>query len=186
MKEIWKDIIGYEGLYQISNLGNVKSLERLVKDSNKDRYQLLKEKTLKPFDNGKGYLIVSLTKDNKRKNHYVHRLVGQCFLDNYDSKLTINHIDFNTKNNSTINLQCCTQKENIRYSNINSRYKRGIFDDKDNLNNILAEIRKLNANGMRKSEICKKFKVSCNSLKKYLPNLKNYGTKGMKFKRVYE
>ena len=186
MNETWKDIKGFEGLYQVSDLGNVKSLERLVKDSNKDRYHLLKEKILKPCDNGNGYLIVCLRKDNKRKNYYVHRLVGQCFLNDYDPNLTINHIDFNTKNNSVNNLQCCSQKENIRYSNINSRYKRGILDDKYNLDEILIKIKELNSNGMRKSEICKKFKISDNSLKKYLPDLKNYGTKGMKIKRVYE
>lgn len=127
--EIWKNIEEYEGLYQISNLGKVRSLDRYVTDVNKT--QFIKGKNLKAGDNGKGYLIVSLLKNGFRKNHYIHRLVAKHFLENYDSKKVVNHKDFNTKNNSVNNLEVVTQKENIKYSNANKRY------DKAHINNAI-------------------------------------------------
>ena len=109
--EIWKDIKEYEGLYQVSNLGNVKSIERAVKDATRERIQHLKSKIIKPTDNGKGYQIVSLNR-NGRKNKYVHRLVAEAFLDNPKNKKEVNHKDFNKKNNCVDNLEWVSQKEN--------------------------------------------------------------------------
>lgn len=77
MKEKWKRIAGYEESYEISNFGRVKSLTF----RNGTTYRL-KEKILSPTDNGKGYLIISLSKNTKRKNFYIHRLVAEAFLDN--------------------------------------------------------------------------------------------------------
>jgi hypothetical protein len=94
--EVWKDVVGYEGLYQVSNLGRVKSVER-YKDNNGTK-QLVKERILKQGENKKGgYLKVDLWKNNKSKTLYVHRLVAIAFIDNPTNKPTVNHIDGNHK-----------------------------------------------------------------------------------------
>jgi len=116
--EIWKDIKGYEGLYQISSLGRVNSLSRLTNSSNR----LLSEKTLKPTTNRKGYLQISLSKDGyKRKTITIHQLVAIAFLNHTQCgmKTVVDHIDTNKKNNNIENLQLITNRENI------SKEKRG-------------------------------------------------------------
>lgn len=108
--EIWKDIPNYEGIYQISNKGRIKSLARIVGTCKR------KEKLVIPFDNGRGYLTVALHKDNKGIKHYVHRLVAQAFIKNIDNKNCVNHKDHNRKNNDVDNLEWVTYKENNNYS----------------------------------------------------------------------
>ena len=105
--EIWKDIKGYEGLYQISNKGRVKSL---------NYRRTGKEKILISSDDGKGYLCVKLCKNNKIKNHKIHRLVAQAFLPNPDNLPEVNHQDTNTSNNCVENLEWCTHAYNMHYS----------------------------------------------------------------------
>lgn len=117
MNEIWKDIKSYEGYYQISNFGKVRSVGRYVNSSKGRRFVSTKE--ILPFDNGKGYLLVCLRKYGKRKNYYVHRLVAQHFLNNWDDCLVVDHIDYNRKNNSVTNLRVITQLDNIRHSSVN-------------------------------------------------------------------
>lgn len=102
MNEIWKDIKGYEGLYQVSNLGNVKSL-----CNNKTR----KEKILKPKQR-KGYLYVGLCKNGKVKQYLVHRLVAEHFIPNPNNLPQIDHINTNKTDNRVENLRWVTQKEN--------------------------------------------------------------------------
>lgn len=102
MQEIWKDIKGYEGLYQVSNLGNVRNLKQ--------------NKNLSKIDNGNGYLYITLRNKGKRKNHYIHRLVAENFIENFDKNKVINHKDYNKKNNNINNLENITQRENIIYS----------------------------------------------------------------------
>lgn len=113
--EIWKDVQGYEGLYQISNLGNVRSLPRAVNQGKHGNTRAVGGYLLKPTDNGNGYLLVFLRKDGKRKNHYVHRLVAEHFVENGGFKY-VNHKDFDTHNNCVDNLEWCTQQQNILYS----------------------------------------------------------------------
>lgn len=127
MKEIWKDIKDYEGLYQVSNLGNVKALDRIIKDSTRERTQRLKSHILKPTDNGRGYQIVSLNK-NGRKNKYVHRLVAETFIDNPDNKKEVNHKDLNKKNNCVENLEWVTQIENKAHYRKTDSYTEMIFE----------------------------------------------------------
>lgn len=111
MKEIWKDIKGYEGCYQISNLGNTKSLERYV-NTNGNSKRLVKEKILKKTIDNTGYYVVSLWKNNKHSRPHVHRLVAETFIINQNNKPYINHIDGDKLNNNINNLEWCTPKEN--------------------------------------------------------------------------
>ena len=116
MKEIWKDIKGYEGFYQISNLGRVKSLKKW---SVNDRAFVSNESLLTPWNNGNDYLVVSLSYNNKRKNHYIHRLVAEHFIDNPYEYSQVNHKDYNKRNNNVNNLEWCTAKYNRIYSQCN-------------------------------------------------------------------
>ena len=110
--EIWKDIEGYEGLYQVSNFGNVKSLARIVHSKKRSDYKI-KEKILKQSDTTTGYKKVELHKDNeKRKSFKVHRLVAQAFIPNPENKREVNHIDGNKHNNNVNNLEWVTSSEN--------------------------------------------------------------------------
>ena len=116
MREIWRDIDGYEGMYQVSNLGNVKSKERRVVNHKSGATRIIYEMVMTPWDNGNGYLVVTLSDKHKRKNHYVHRLVAEAFLDREENKRYINHLDYNKYNNNVANLEWCTQLENVLYS----------------------------------------------------------------------
>lgn len=110
--EIYKEIEGYEGIYQVSNYGNVKSL-----GNDKTR----KEKVLKPQKHNYGYLMVSLNKQGKHKLHFVHRLVAEAFIDNPNNYEEVNHKDEDKTNNSVINLEWCTRLYNHNYGTINQR-----------------------------------------------------------------
>ena len=106
MQEIWKDIKGYEGLYQVSNLGNVKSLRRKVYN------HYIKERLLNPVIIKKGYLQIKLRKENNYKHFKVHRLVAQAFIPNPEGKPIVHHKDHNTLNNIYSNLEWATPQEN--------------------------------------------------------------------------
>jgi len=107
MEEVWKDIGGFEGLYQISNLGNVKSLNYCGRGY---------AKNLVPKLNCKGYLWVILYRGASHKCVLVHRLVGTAFIDNPNSYPFINHKDENPLNNKVDNLEWCTGSYNVQYS----------------------------------------------------------------------
>lgn len=111
LNEIWKPVKGYEGLYEVSNLGNVRSLDRYVMHGN--RCCLLKGKPIVSFPNSRGYLRATLYKNGQGKKYFVHRLVAETFIPNPNNLPCIDHIDRNYLNNSTDNLRWCTQKENM-------------------------------------------------------------------------
>lgn len=120
--EIYKDIEGYEGLYQISNLGNVKSLERkVIKGNGNGGLYILPERILKPGKGGNGYYLVVLSKDGKHKNKMIHRLVAEAFIPNPDQLQYINHKDENPANNIVENLEWCTPKYNCNYGRRNEK-----------------------------------------------------------------
>ena len=132
MKEEWKDIKGYESLYQISNLGRIKGLNRYVKNNHSVRY--IKERILKPNKNKDGYYTISFWTKGKMKQHYIHRLVAQAFLDNPNNYPIVNHKDENPNNNNSLNLEWCNYKYNNDYgtrkikSMINQGKKVNQFD----------------------------------------------------------
>lgn len=112
IEEIWKDIPNYEGLYQVSNLGRIKSLKRYKQ--NHSKLQLVEEKILKQYVNKRnGYCYVMLCNNVKEKTCRVHKLVAITFLNNNNNYNTIDHIDGNKQNNCVTNLEWVTQKENI-------------------------------------------------------------------------
>lgn len=105
-KEIWKDISGYEGLYQVSNLGRVKSL------GNRSNH---KKPMIKSLQNRNGYYSITLYKNSKTKTTGVHRLVAEAFIPNPDNLPEVNHKDENKLNNRVDNLEWCNKKYNINY-----------------------------------------------------------------------
>lgn len=135
--EIWKDIKGYEGLYQVSNLGRVKGLDRYVKNNHSVRY--VKERILKPNKNKDGYFTISFWVNGKMKQYYVHRLVAEAFLDNPNNYPIVNHRDETSSNNNSSNLEWCSYKYNNDYGTrkIRSMISQGKkvlqYDLQDNL-----------------------------------------------------
>ena len=121
MTEVWKDIAGYEGLYQVSNLGRVKSLPRELKRFT-DRKCLAKERILTAHPNSKGYLRIQLKKDGKTEQRFLHRLVAEAFIPNPSNKGEVNHIDNAPTNNKAENLEWTTHKENMEWSSKCGRY----------------------------------------------------------------
>lgn len=103
MKENWKDICGFEGLYQISDYGRIKSIRR--------------NKILTSSIHKKGYLHCGLFKEGKRTQRFIHRMVAEAFIPNPENKPCINHKDCNPANNKVENLEWCTHKENNHHKN---------------------------------------------------------------------
>lgn len=127
--EIWKDIEGYEGMYQVSNMGRVRALDRVKPNSGG---QIAKGHILPQSDNGHGYRFVSLWKFNKGRRFYVHRLVASAFIPNPNNFPIINHKDEDKSNNRYENLEWCTQKYNINYGNHMKRLKESYIANGNN------------------------------------------------------
>lgn len=138
MEEIWKDVPGYEGLYEISNTGSVKSC--------------YKNKFLKQRISTNGYWIVDLTKNHKKSVKRVHRLVSLAFIPTVARKPFVNHIDGNRLNNNASNLEWCTQSENVSHA-----YRIGLNKRKINIDeSAVLELHKVHSS----AEIARIYGVS--------------------------
>ena len=118
MIEVWKNVVGYEGYYQVSNFGNVRSIDR--KDGRGNR---IKGKELKLYKNRNGYLQSALIFNGKVKLMYVHRIVAEAFLCNPKNLKCVNHKDENKTNNSVENLEWCDYKYNNNYGKLTHEFR---------------------------------------------------------------
>ena len=170
MKEIWKDIKNYEGIYQVSNYGRIRRLERVIE--HKTCYGGLyhiRDKILKPKIEKDGYYRIGLRKDGIKKYYRLNRLVAQTFISNSNEYQVVNHKDENKLNNNVDNLEWCTQKYNVNYGDgINKRKKKisikiNQYDLEDNYiktwNSINDAVRYYNGN----TQICQCCKEKRNS-----------------------
>lgn len=125
-KEIWKDIVGYEGLYQISNFGNIRS-KKLNKQG----------RLLSPFISNSGYYAIVLDiKKRDFKLNYIHRLVATAFITNINNLEQVNHIDGNKLNNNVSNLEWCSRSDNIKHA-----IKKGLIT-KESVNERITKMNK--------------------------------------------
>ena len=163
--EEWKPIQNYEGLYEISNLGNVRSLDRevIVTRKNKTSFKrTLKGQVLRLSKTTKGYPQIALGKNGKLKSFEVHRLVAKAFMENPHNFIVVNHIDGNIKNNNVSNLEWCTHSHNSKHAYAigvlkpirGEKNTQSILTDKEVL-----EIRRLNASGLSQRKLGKMFNV---------------------------
>lgn len=131
MKEIWKKIENYND-YEISNLGNIKSLKNGI------------QKILKPSKSSSGYLQIVLCKNGKTKSHFIHKLVAKAFIKNVNNYTEVNHKDENKQNNYVENLEWCDRKYNMNYGTIKMKQARAKMKKvaKLNKNNEIIEVYK--------------------------------------------
>ena len=124
MNETWKDVMGYEGLYQVSDLGHVRSKPRHGTNGG----------VLNPRRNKNGYLTVRLCRNRKGKNVYIHRLVAEIFIPNPLNLPQVNHKDEDKTNNATANLEWCTAKYNCNYGSRTTKLSKAVlqFDKSGN------------------------------------------------------
>lgn len=189
-EEYWKDIIinniDYTGLYQVSNLGNVRSLDRYLQDTTgRRKLFFVKGIIIKQTKTHKGYYTVMLSKDNIRKKYFVHRLVATMFIDNPDNLQQVNHMDECKTNNNVNNLEWCTNDYNAHYGTHYQRIQEKTQGRKRS---------KLQVDFMRKQQIIKSWRIKTiqqfdinnnllnefdciNDAKRYLN--KNYNKKGL-------
>ena len=178
--ELWRDIEGYEGLYQISNLGRIKGLDR-VNVSENGRRTRVKSKVLHQTLY-RGYYKIRLSKGNRKRDFYTHRLVAFAFCEKPDGKNTVNHIDGVKNNNVSRNLEWVTQKENVKhawesglakvsYNNLNGNYQGEMIKASKLKDEDVLYIRKnslKNGGSMTIVELSKKFGVGTNTVSKAL------------------
>ena len=117
--EVWKDVVGYEGLYQVSDRGNVRSVARKDSIGRKCGGRILK-----PKPNTNDYIRVGLCKNGIRKNKRVHRLVAEAFIPNPEKLPQVNHKDENPSNNELSNLEWCTSEYNSNHGTRNERIRQ--------------------------------------------------------------
>lgn len=140
--EIWKDIEEFEGLYQVSNYGKIKSCERYVNSVSVKR--IVNEKLLSLGKDKDGYLMAVLCKFGSKKTVKIHRVVANAFIDKIDGKNIVNHIDFDKSNNNIANLEWVSCLENICHSKLklksSSKYIGVSYNKKDDVFRVLIYI----------------------------------------------
>ena len=115
MEEVWKDVVGYEGYYEVSNLGNVRAVDRIITRIDGVSYKKCRKSMAKVL-NDDGYPTVKLSKNGKSTRIAVHRLVAMAFVPNPDELPEVNHIDFDRTNVKADNLEWVSHKDNIYYT----------------------------------------------------------------------
>lgn len=146
--EEWKDIAGYEGKYQVSNFGRVKSFKQHV------------TRILKPKLNENGYLYFSLSKSNVAKNNLSHRLVAEAFNPKIEGKNDVNHLDGHPLNNYVKNLEWATRKENLQHAVRIGLWNLGEEHHNAKLTNEQATLIRENHDNLSRNELAKKFCVT--------------------------
>lgn len=133
MIEIWKDVLGYEGYYQISNLGNIRGIDRKAKSKiSRTGFRIVKGKIISTHINKYGYLSVRLRKNGLTKAFTIHRLVAIAFIPNPNNYPSINHIDENKLNNTVSNLEWCTVRYNNLYNNRQDKINKKLRETNPN------------------------------------------------------
>ena len=164
--EVFKDILGYEGLYQVSNLGKVKSTERKAKHW-RGGLLTVKSRIMKPFTSKCGYLIVSISKNSIDNKFLIHRLVSNAFIPNPYNKPQVNHINGIKTDNRVVNLEWNTRSENIKHAD-----NSGLRNSKGE-NNSRSKLSEIDVFEIRKSDkpiifLSKKYNVGRNCISKVL------------------
>lgn len=173
--EIWKDIPNYEGLYQASNLGNIKRLSKIDYKGRNNCKRIFKEKIHNPVLQKSGYLLCALTKNKITKKYLVHRIIAETFIKNEFNKKQVNHINGIKNHNIIENLEWCTRSENTLHA-----WKIGLIKLTDKMINSLNKGRRHNAkltneqiNEIRNikyyfgfyTELSKKYKITPQAIK---------------------
>lgn len=165
-QEDWKDVINYEGIYQVSNLGRIKSLSRYVKHW-RGGFLNTKEIVKKPFISKSGYLITELSKNASKSKFLIHRLVAEAFIPNPEGKPQVNHINGIKTDNRVENLEWNTRSENIKHAD-----SRGLRNLKG-VNNAGAKLSEKEVFDIRQSEnsidaLALKYNVGKSCIKKII------------------
>lgn len=140
MNEVWKTISGYESRYEVSNLGRVRSIPRYV--DNHTGEKLIKGREISQHINKRGYVIVSLNKESKRKTYKVHRLVAEAFIENPFNKPQVNHIDGDKTNNRVDNLEWNDNSENQLHA-----YRTGLHKPSNKSGKRKRKVVRIDTNG---------------------------------------
>ena len=156
-EEIWKDILEYEGYYQISNLGRVKSIDRVIINS-KGTKRFYKGKMLSKILNNCGYFCVNLTIGKKRNQFSIHRLLGTYFIPNPLNLPQIDHLDAVKTNNALHNLEWVTSEENTERAKNKGLMPKGVDNHKSKLTEI--QVLDIRSSNLRNIDLSKKYNVS--------------------------
>ncbi|MDQ1921628.1 NUMOD4 domain-containing protein [Massilia pseudoviolaceinigra] len=159
MQEIWRPVVGFDGLYEVSNCGKVQSNARYARIRGGGK-RLLKPVVLKHWESNSGYQMVQLSVENCTTKHYVHRLVAMAFVPNPHHHLEVNHIDCVKRNNVQSNLEWVSRQENEDHKVSSGRTVRGELNCRAKLTSVeVAEIRLLLASGVAQASIARKYAV---------------------------
>lgn len=177
-KEIWKDIPGYEGYYQISNTGNIKSLDRFIVKKNGAKV-FLQGKYVSVSVHKHGHHVVRLWKENNTKLYNLYRLLALVYISNPENKKEVNHIDGNRMNFDLKNLEWVTASENMKHAYVNGlskcNFEKGFKHKRSKLNNEkLDEIFERRKSGKKLNEIANEFGLNFQYVSRLLKGL-TYG-----------